>query len=257
MLSYRVFYFERGHEGRFNAAQHYPAEAMACIATHDLPPLRGWWEGRDIEARVACGMYENSDAVQGAYNERAHARWMMLQALREAGAFDGGPVPESSEGALHEDLFVAAHRYMARTPCRLFALQLEDIAGAVDMVNLPGTDRQHANWRRKLPTLIEELPALETLRRTLEAVARERPRQAMTRCRRQARPTGDAGAARDLPPAAARRHDIRARCRAGAVSGAPRHLASLSFADLQGGPGLDARLRRHRLQCHRAGAGRL
>ncbi len=177
VLSYRVFYFERGHEGRFNAAQHYPAEALACIATHDLPPLRGWWEGRDIEARVVCGMYENSDAVQNAYNERAHARWMMLQALREAGAFDGGHVPESSEGGLPEDLFVAAHRYMARTPCRLFALQLEDIAGAMDMVNLPGTDRQHANWRRKLPTLLEELPALETMRRTLEAVAYERPRR--------------------------------------------------------------------------------
>jgi 4-alpha-glucanotransferase len=177
VLSYRVFYFERGDEGRFNAAQHYPAEAMACIATHDLPPLRGWWEGRDIEARVGCGMYENSDAVQGAYNERAHARWLMLQALREAGAFGDDPAPESSEGALHEDLFIAAHRYMARTPCRLFALQLEDIAGAVDMVNLPGTDRQHANWRRKLPVLIEALPALETLRRTVEAVARERPRQ--------------------------------------------------------------------------------
>jgi 4-alpha-glucanotransferase len=73
-------------------------------------------------------------------------------------------------------VFIAAHRYMARTRCKLIALQLEDLAGATDMVNLPGTDRQHANWRRKLPVLIEELPSIETLRRTLEAVARERPR---------------------------------------------------------------------------------
>ena len=150
---------------------------MACIATHDLPPLRGWWEGRDIEARVACGMYENADAVQGAYNERAHARWRMLEVVARGRRLRWRHMcRSSSEGALAEDLFVAAHRYMARTPCRLFALQLEDLAGAVDMVNLPGTDRQHANWRRKLPVLIEELPALETLRRTIEAVARERPR---------------------------------------------------------------------------------
>ncbi len=178
VLSYRVFYFERGHEGRFNEAQHYPTQALACIATHDLPPLRGWWESRDVGARVACGMYECADAPQGAYDERAHARWRMLETLRDGGAFDGEAAPESSEGSLSEETFVAAHRYMARTPCRLFALQLEDLAGAVDMVNLPGTDRQHANWRRKLPCLVEELATLHTLQRTVEAVARERPRQA-------------------------------------------------------------------------------
>jgi 4-alpha-glucanotransferase len=177
VLGYRVFYFERGHEGRFNEAQHYPPEAMACIATHDLPPLRGWWEGRDVAARIACGMYESASAAQGAYDERAHARWRMLEALREGGAFGGGTASESSEGKLSEDLFVAAHRYLARTPCRLFALQLEDLTGSVDMVNLPGTDHQHANWRRKLPCLIEELPTLHSLRRAVEAVAHERPRQ--------------------------------------------------------------------------------
>lgn len=177
VLSYRVFYFERGHEGRFNPAEQYPAEALACIATHDLPPLRGWWEGRDVAARVACSMYEHADAAQCAYNERAHARWRLLEVLRDGGAFDGVPAPDSSEGAISDDLVVAAHRYIARTPCRLFAVQLEDLAGSVDMVNLPGTDRQHPNWRRKLPALIEKMPALDTLRRTVEAVSRERPRQ--------------------------------------------------------------------------------
>ena len=177
VLSYRVFYFERGHEGRFSAAHHYPTQALACIATHDLPPLRGWWESRDVGARVACGMYESAAAAQGAYDERAHARWRVLEALRDGGAFDGGSAEGGSEGRLSDDLFVAMHRFMARTPCRLLALQLEDLAGSVDMVNLPGTDRQHANWRRKLPCLIEELATLPTVQRTLEAVARERPRQ--------------------------------------------------------------------------------
>jgi 4-alpha-glucanotransferase len=121
-------------------------------------------------------MYESPDAAQWARNERAHAQWRMLEALRESGAFDGGQSRDNSEGPLGDDVFVAAHRYMARTPCRLFGLQLEDLAGASDMVNLPGTDTQYANWRRKQPVLLEELPSLETLRRTVDAVARERPR---------------------------------------------------------------------------------
>jgi len=177
ILGYRVFYFERGHEGRFNAPQDYPAEALACIATHDLPPLRGWWAERDIDARVVCGIYDSAEAAAAARTDRTRDRARMIDALRASGVLDDAGEINLGTAPLPEDVLVAAHLYVARTPSWLVALQLEDLAGAIDMVNLPGTDQQHANWRRKLPVLLEELPTLETLRKTVEAVASERPRQ--------------------------------------------------------------------------------
>ena len=41
--------------------------------------------------------------------------------------------------------------FLARTPCRLVAVQAEDILGLEEQANLPGTTVEHPNWRRRLP----------------------------------------------------------------------------------------------------------
>src|SRR5262249_3256824 len=47
VLSYRVLLFER--DGAvFRQAAAYPRKAIACVATHDLPTLAGWWTGGDL-----------------------------------------------------------------------------------------------------------------------------------------------------------------------------------------------------------------
>jgi 4-alpha-glucanotransferase len=59
----------------------------------------------------------------------------------------------------------------------LFVVQLEDIAGARDQINLPGTHKEYPNWRSKLPMTLEELFDFPLAARTLDAVAGVRPRQ--------------------------------------------------------------------------------
>ena len=46
----------------------------------------------------------------------------------------------------------AAHRFLARAPSRLLLVQLEDLLGEVEQMNLPGTIDEDLNWRRKLTT---------------------------------------------------------------------------------------------------------
>ena len=48
ILSYRVLWFEREGAG-FRRPEAYPAQALACLASHDLPTFFGWRAGRDIE----------------------------------------------------------------------------------------------------------------------------------------------------------------------------------------------------------------
>jgi 4-alpha-glucanotransferase len=174
ILSYRVLYFEREWDGMFKPPWQYPKEALACVATHDLPPLLGWWRGADIDARISSDLYEQPEGAQQARHDRAHQRERLMDSLRREQLLQHDADAHAAQ--MPDDAFVAVHRYIARAPSWLFAVQLEDIAGAVEMVNLPGTDRQHANWRRKLPVTIEELPGLERVRRTLDAIAAERPR---------------------------------------------------------------------------------
>ena len=51
VLSYRLFYFEKGARGEFRRYREYPEQALVSSTTHDLPTLAGLWIGEDIEAR--------------------------------------------------------------------------------------------------------------------------------------------------------------------------------------------------------------
>jgi 4-alpha-glucanotransferase len=148
ILSYRVLWFERaGHA--FLPPAAYPAHAAACTSTHDLPTIPGWWQGSDIAERERLGLLP-ADAARRAEEERSRER----EALRTAiTAHDGAPLPANAAQANDETLaavVIAAHRYVAATPSALVLVQADDLAAETDAINLPGTDRERPNWRRKV-----------------------------------------------------------------------------------------------------------
>ena len=64
--------------------------------------------------------------------------------------------------------------YLARSNSALVAIQIEDLLGMIDPVNVPGTDREYPNWQRKLTADIEEMARREDLNGCLAAIARAR-----------------------------------------------------------------------------------
>jgi 4-alpha-glucanotransferase len=177
---YRVLYFERREEQQFRAHSSYPREACACISTHDLPTLAGWWLGTDIDARERLVCLD-SGSVARQRSERGRDRYLLLAALAEAGLLPHGleRVVSGQEPPPHElppEALAAAHVFLARTPSRLVAVQLEDLTGAVEQANLPGTVNDCPNWRRKLPLSLDEIAATPLFKEISGALARERPR---------------------------------------------------------------------------------
>lgn len=173
LLSYQVLYFTR-HDGHLLPPHAYRREALACVSTHDLPTLKGWWTGSDINCRAEAGRCTREEA--GAQlMARDGERRALLRALAEAGLTSldpEGPLPE----VMPDDLLVAAHRFVARTPSRLFAVQIEDALGQTEQANLPGTTGEHPNWRRKIGVPIEELEDQSLFRSLTGALAEERPK---------------------------------------------------------------------------------
>jgi glycogen operon protein len=51
----------------------------------------------------------------------------------------------------------AVHAFVAATPALLTLVQADDLAGETEAVNLPGTDRERPNWRRRLDIDVETL----------------------------------------------------------------------------------------------------
>ncbi len=177
--SYRVFFFET-KDDLFLHPDAYPREALACIATHDLPTLAGWWGAHDIAVRTAIGMLDKS-AGEPALAERAHLRRRMLGLLNDCGLLpdEMGPVMRADSEApqdLPESVSVALHHLMAQTPSRLFVVQADDLVGSQEQINIPGTTDEHPNWRRKLPVALEALPEHPLFCAITEALREERPK---------------------------------------------------------------------------------
>ena len=155
ILSYRVLWFERGHDGGFKAPGDYPALAIAIPTTHDLPTLAGFWTARDIERRAALGLYPDEAARRREVDQRAADRHHLARALAAAGL--PAPDPNALDGTVPAMLAPAVHAYVGRSGALLAAFQLDDVLGELEAVNLPGTFREYPNWRRKLGMDLEDL----------------------------------------------------------------------------------------------------
>lgn len=170
ILAYKVMYFERHYEGRYNPSFWYPELALVTVTTHDLPTLRGFWEGRDIDWRDRLGQYPTPEARQQALDARTNDRWKLLDALRNEGLLPpelagGGCLPPFSPA-----LALAVYRWLARTPCRIRMLQMEDALDEAEQPNLPGTIDTHPNWRRRLGLSLEAMADAATLTPFLAAL---------------------------------------------------------------------------------------
>ena len=142
LFSCKVVPFERGHGGAFTPPGHYPAQAMAMAATHDLPTFVGWWRGADIDLREKLGIFDFVKSL-GLKAGRRREIGQFCQALAAETLLPSPAVPA-------EPPLEAATAYLARTPCALAAVQLEDAVGEAEQANLPGVTEGHPNWQRKL-----------------------------------------------------------------------------------------------------------
>lgn len=151
--SYKLLYFERQANGGFIPPEDYPQLAMATVTTHDLATLPGFWVGADIDVRKDLDLYPTDEVYQGIANARPEEKQALMNALHKTNLWPNTDIPEKWT----PELTTAVNTYLAQTPCQLRMVQLEDLVGQVEQVNLPGTVHEHPNWQRKLPIALEEL----------------------------------------------------------------------------------------------------
>jgi 4-alpha-glucanotransferase len=171
LYHYKVMLFEK-LDGRFRRPDEYARKALATATTHDMPTLRSYWEGRDIELRRRLNLYPSVEVENDVIREREHDREALLAALQEQGLKPAQPAAPAD--AFTAELAHALHLYLARSPTLLVALQIEDLMGEILPVNVPGTDREYPNWQRKVSVDIEELSERPDLAARLDEVRRAR-----------------------------------------------------------------------------------
>ena len=77
VLSYRVLYFEKDGD-RFKQPEEYPGLALACVTTHDLATLSGFWSEADINLKRA------EDLFAATVEREKHKSEILEKTFREA-----------------------------------------------------------------------------------------------------------------------------------------------------------------------------
>lgn len=170
-----VMWSERWNSGcgDFKMPRDYPEDAFVSVGTHDMPPLKMWWFGYEIELMYKLKMMTEDGRIN-AYKQREADRRMLLAAmdfnqvwpqdnLRKADYLYGEGYPEGLEEA--------AHKLLAQTPAKVVMLQPEDVFQSDVLQNLPGTDRdKYPNWYHRLPVDLEDFENLQAFWRNVNAV---------------------------------------------------------------------------------------
>ncbi|MEO5701061.1 MAG: malto-oligosyltrehalose synthase [Casimicrobiaceae bacterium] len=156
VLSYKLLWFEREGDVGFLPPADYAAQALVTVTTHDLPTVGGWWRGFDIDAREERGLFSRPEQAGEARTMRSSERRELLEALAQAGVATPGwergqPVPDS----MTPELGLRLQQFLAIAPSKVMMVQLEDVMGVEEQVNLPGTTDTYPNWQSRLPVSLE------------------------------------------------------------------------------------------------------
>ncbi|WP_372456917.1 4-alpha-glucanotransferase [Cellulomonas chengniuliangii] len=153
VLGTSILWFEKGHDDKPLAPEHYRRLALATVTTHDLPPTAGYLADEHVALRDRLGLLDEPVAVvrQASRAERE----AMLATLRERDLVDSDP----SEREVVE----ALHQLIAQTPAVLIGVSLADAVGERRTQNQPGTDREYPNWKVPLADGAGQLVFVEDL----------------------------------------------------------------------------------------------
>lgn len=172
VYSYKVLLFEKHADGRFRRPEEYVRRAIATVTTHDLPTLRGYWDGHDLALRDQLRLYPGEEIRRRVIEERSRDRAALLAALQEVG-LQPGDDPDA-DAAFGDALAHSIQLYLAKSAAALVVLQIEDLIGMTDPVNVPGTSDEHPNWQRKLTRELEQVFEDGSVTRLLREVQQAR-----------------------------------------------------------------------------------
>jgi 4-alpha-glucanotransferase len=119
-----------------------PADEVANINTHDMPPFAAFWQGLDLHDRFALGLMDEAGLRHEQHNLQAQKEALITLLQRE-----GWLRQEDSDDL--QMILTACLSYLAASPAQVVLVNLEDLWLETRPQNVPGTGVERANWCRK------------------------------------------------------------------------------------------------------------
>ena len=155
-FSYKIFFDEKAQDGGYIAPRDYISQAMSALTTHDMPTLVGWWHYYDLQLGQKLGIYTQQEA-DNLQAQRAESKQRILDSMHGLGSIADTYTRDASQSVMNKELACALQVHMCTGSCSLFSSQVEDWIGVDKPVNVPGTNTEYPNWRRKLTRDLEDI----------------------------------------------------------------------------------------------------
>lgn len=150
LLGNILFYFEKDEHGRFVKSNNLRKDTILMIANHDVPPFEGWWGSDDIQLKFQYNLL-SSTTFDDEISNRKIQKQLLISWLEEHQQ-SGFDINSDAQSVYRAMLCV-----LALSPAHLLCIQLDDLDQQVLPVNIPGTDREYPNWRRRLDRTVPEI----------------------------------------------------------------------------------------------------
>ncbi len=121
VYSYKVLYFEHDKNYVYRPPEDYVSQAMATVTTHDLPTLRGYWEGGDLTLGASLGVYPDPQVLEKLRGEREHSKQGLLDALHQTGCVPKSIGKTAANMPMTPVLNGGLQRYLAGAPAHCSA----------------------------------------------------------------------------------------------------------------------------------------
>ena len=146
-----LFYFEKNHMGEFKHGNDYRENCMLMLSNHDVPPFTSWWHAQDVDLKLNLSLCTELEASE-LKSQRQIDKQRVLNWLNKSHLNLESDVDE---------LFNELVKTLIQTPPKLFSLNFDDLAKQTLPINIPGTDKEYKNWRRRILTPIEDVFAAQ------------------------------------------------------------------------------------------------
>lgn len=155
IFSYFVLYFEQRNR-EYPAVNAFPLKAFSTIGTHDVPSLSSFWHCVDLQLFNQLGVLEG-EVLQQKYEQRVVDKQALLDTLHRDNYLPAHYEGDALSMAMHAHLNYVLHQYLANSCSQLIGVQLENLLSQEISFNLPGTNTEYPNWRKKLACTLESM----------------------------------------------------------------------------------------------------
>ncbi|MFI3246295.1 MAG: 4-alpha-glucanotransferase [Ferrimonas sp.] len=159
-----VLYFFQDEQG-FIDPNCCKKNSLMMLANHDVAPLAGWWQQRDLALRLDLGLLNTSE-----FESEQQLRTQHKRALLDYIGFASEQQDEALKQAWRSAWLERLMAKLAAGNARFIGIQLDDVIAETEPVNLPGTWQEYPNWQRRMRCSIEQFE--QQYQQTMRALQR-------------------------------------------------------------------------------------